>query len=180
LRLVIDELTWISTVAEGDGWPRLVGEGWEKRHDAMGLGTHHVNSRNSAVATAALLRLPFRYAAYLFIDPKPGPSVSAKNRIGPRFSQQQRPQAGIEPLNRFCLKAQPLQEGAARVLMAEPSRMAEAEKNQHRRQPSPRHREHQAGLSFGIEPDVQMHRRLAESYEALGRSGEAIIHYKQR
>jgi hypothetical protein len=35
------------------------------------------------------------------------------------------------------------------------------------------------GLSLGIEPDVQVHRRLAESYEALGRSGEAIIHYKQ-
>ncbi|HEV8604155.1 MAG TPA: tetratricopeptide repeat protein [Tepidisphaeraceae bacterium] len=123
----------------------------------------------------------FGYAAYLFIDPKPGPSVAQKIEGARGFLKQQRPQAAIEPLGALLgQKLQPLQEGAVRVLMAEAIEQYQKQKkisiaaNHHRIIENTK-----IGLGLGIEPDVQIHRRLAESYEALGRSGEAIIHYKQ-
>ena len=62
----------------------------------------------------------FGYAAYLFIDPKPGPSIAQKIETARALLKQQRPQAAIEPLNALLSqKLQPLQEGAVRVLMAE-------------------------------------------------------------
>src|SRR5436190_13779663 len=123
----------------------------------------------------------FGYAACLFIDPKPGPSVAQKIETAKTFLKQNRPQAAIEQLHAILAgKLQPLQEGAARVLMGEGIEQWQRQKkvaiaaNYHRIIENTR-----MGLSLGIEPDVQVHRRLAESYEALGRSGEAIIHYKQ-
>jgi tetratricopeptide (TPR) repeat protein len=123
----------------------------------------------------------FGYAAYLFIDPKPGPSIAQKIETARTLLKQNRPQAAIEPLNALLSqKLQPLQEGAARVLMAEAIEQWQKQKkisiaaNHHRIIENTK-----LGLSLGIEPDVQIYRRLAESYEALGRSGEAIIHYKQ-
>src|SRR5436853_3274083 len=64
----------------------------------------------------------FGYAAYLFIDPKPGPSVAQKIEVVRTLLKQQRSQAAIETLHAIlggAQKLQPLQEGAARVLMAE-------------------------------------------------------------
>src|SRR4051812_35400687 len=123
----------------------------------------------------------FGYAAYLFIDPKPGPSVAQKIESVRTLIKQQRSQAAIENLHALLAqKLQPLQEGAARVLMAEAIEQWQKQKklsiavNHHRIIENTK-----LGLTLGIEPDVQMHQRLAESYEALGRSGEAIIHYKQ-
>jgi hypothetical protein len=51
----------------------------------------------------------FGYAAYLFIDPKPGPTVSQKIESARSLLNQQRPQAAIKPLNALLgQKLQPL------------------------------------------------------------------------
>jgi tetratricopeptide (TPR) repeat protein len=148
------------------------------------MGSGHSSRQLSQLWQLPLLLFSvflFGYAAYLFIDPKPGPSVAQKIESVRALLKQQRSQAAIESLHSILAqKLQPLQEGAARVLMAEGIEQWQKQKkisiaaNHHRIIEHTR-----LGLGLGIEPDVQIHRRLAESYEALGRSGEAIIHYKQ-
>src|SRR5687767_1951458 len=125
----------------------------------------------------------FGYAAYLFIDPKPGPTVGQKIETARKYLKQDRPRAGMEILHELLQgksKLEPLQEGGARVLMAEAIELWQKQKKLSIASNHYRIIEHtRIGLSLGIEPEVQIHRRLAESYEALGRAGEAIIHYKQ-
>src|SRR5688500_17141580 len=62
----------------------------------------------------------FGYAAYLFIDPKPGPTVGQKIEASRKYLKQNRPRAALENVHALLkMKLEPLQEGAVRVLMAE-------------------------------------------------------------
>src|SRR3982750_169614 len=133
----------------------------------MGAGHSRFSSRFSQLWQLPLLIFSvflFGYAAYLFIDPKPGPSIAQKIETAKTFLKQNRPQAAIEQLHVILAgKLQPLQEGAARVLMAEGIEQWQRQKklsiaaNHHRIIENTK-----LGLSLGIEPDVQVHRRLAE------------------
>lgn len=124
----------------------------------------------------------FGYAAYLFIDPKPGPSLSQRLEVARECLRQERAEAAIERLNALLTgeKLEPKVEGAVRVLLGEALELAQRQKRlsipvNHQRIIE----QTKLGLALGIAGDAQVYRRLAESSESLGKVEEAILHYRQ-
>jgi tetratricopeptide (TPR) repeat protein len=123
----------------------------------------------------------FGFAAYLFIDPHGGQTLAERVEIARKLLGQDRPDAAREWLNKLLGEEKfPAEvEGAARIILGEA-----LEKGQKQRKISiaENHRriieQTKAGLALGIAPDADVHRRLAESYEALGRLGDAVEHYR--
>src|SRR5689334_12923555 len=89
-------------------------------------GSAHKSSRGRL---AQLWQLPllllslglFGYAAYLFIDPKPGPTIDQKIGIARTYLGQERPEAAIEQLNKILNneKLSPENEGKVHLMLAE-------------------------------------------------------------
>jgi len=102
-----------------------------------------------------------------FYRPQAGPSVAQKNRNRPAAFPNSSAAGRDRTLNRDSVsKASTVQEGAARRAHGRAIEHEEAEKKSASPPTITRVIENTSwALSFGIEPDVQMHRRLAESYE---------------
>lgn len=123
----------------------------------------------------------FAYAAWLFIDPKPAPTVDDRITAGRKLLEQDRPEAAIDHLRKLLAEKAPAeQEAQIYLLLAEST--AAAQKQQKANVPG----NHaliidytKKAMARGVKADLPMHRRLAESYEALGRSKEALDHYRQ-
>src|SRR4051794_969018 len=63
----------------------------------------------------------FGFAAYLFIDPKPGLTIDQKLNVARTYLAQERPDAAIEQLNKLLNteKLDKLHEGQIHLLLAE-------------------------------------------------------------
>jgi len=124
----------------------------------------------------------FSYAAYLFIDPQGGPTVPQRLAAARSLLDQERADAAIEVLNALLneSKVKAEQRGAAHILLGEALELAQRLRRlnipiNHQRIIEQTRR----GMDLGIAADSATHRRLAESYQALGRYSEAIYHYGQ-
>src|SRR5437867_899774 len=73
----------------------------------------------------------FGYAAYLFIDPKAGPTVDDKILLGRTYLNQERPDAAIEHLNKLLVteKLDKPHEGQIHLMLAEALSVAEGQKD---------------------------------------------------
>src|SRR5882757_8855562 len=73
----------------------------------------------------------FGYAAYLFIDPKPGFTIDQKISAGRTFLAQERPKAAIEHLGRLLNteKLDKPHEGQFHLMLAEAISVAESQKD---------------------------------------------------
>ncbi|MCS7034587.1 MAG: tetratricopeptide repeat protein [Phycisphaerae bacterium] len=126
--------------------------------------------------------LLFGYAAYLFIDPQPGLSADEKIDVARLLLDQDRPEAAREQLNRVLLNERLSipQQGRLHLLLSE---ALAAEQKQKRLNVPANHlriiEQVRLAMGRGVEPDGAVHRRLAESFEALGRWEDAISHYRQ-
>lgn len=124
----------------------------------------------------------FGYAAYVFIDPQPGLSVDDRIDIGRILLEQDRPEAAREQLNKVLLNEQMTipQQGRVHLMLSE---SLEKEQKQKRLNIPANHQRiiEQVRLATGrgISMDGKLHRRLAESYEALGKLDDAIDHYRK-
>src|SRR3954452_21580921 len=96
-------------------------------------------SGHSSGRLAQLWQLPllllslalFGYAAYLFIDPKPGLTLDQKINVGRNYLSQARPDAAIEHLNKL-LNTERLDkphEGQVHLLLADAIAAAENQKD---------------------------------------------------
>ncbi|MGE5611589.1 MAG: tetratricopeptide repeat protein, partial [Bacillota bacterium] len=124
----------------------------------------------------------FGYAAYLFIDPQAGPSAAQQIEIARVLLKQDRAEAAIKHLNTLLEKGnlKPEVEGGIRVVLGEALEQAQKQKGLNL---AVNHvqiiEQTKRGISMGIVADAPVHRRLGESYEALGRARDAVAHYQK-
>ncbi len=123
----------------------------------------------------------FGYAAYLFIDPKPGPTVA--NRIGAarELIRQERAEASIEVLNKL-LKTEKLdrkKQGEVHLLLAHSLELGMKEA----KYKAPANFEQivkqtQYALQCDLELGADDYRRLASAQESLGNVKDALSNYR--
>jgi tetratricopeptide (TPR) repeat protein len=126
----------------------------------------------------------FGYAAYLFIDPKPGLTIDQKIDVGRKFLAQERPDAAIEHLNKLLNteKLDKPHEGDIHLLLAQAISVAENQKDRKLRIPRKHEQiieQTQLALAGDVKPTYEIERRLAESYEALKNMAAALKHYRE-
>ena len=147
------------------------------------MGSGHIKSRLAQLWQLPLLLvslLLFTYAVYLFVDPKAPPTIGEKIQVARRLIDHARNESAIEYLNRL-LKSERLEpkfEGAIRMLLGEA--LDNAQRQRRIRVPANFEQiivQTNLGVKLGIAADAQAHRRLAESYEALGKVSEALENY---
>ncbi len=124
----------------------------------------------------------FGYAAYLFIDPRPGLTIDQKIEIARVYMKQERPEAALEQLNKLLNteKLDAEHEGAIHLALAQSLELAQRQKKinvpvNHQRIIE----QTRLAMGLGVRADADVHRRLAESFEALDRPGEALPEYRQ-
>src|SRR5438270_4038982 len=143
--------------------------------EAMGssrLASHSL--RRSHKRLADLWQLPlllvslglFGYAAYLFIDPRPGLTLDQKVNVGRNFLAQERPDAAIEHLNRLLNteRLDKTHEGQIHLMLAEAISVAENQKDKKVRIPRKHEQiieQTQLALGRDVPPTDEFHRRLA-------------------
>ena len=124
----------------------------------------------------------FAYAAYLFIDPKPGPSVSQRIDTARAYLTHGRPDAAVEQLNKLIVSEKPPRETEARIrlLLAESLEAAQKQMNLDLDANHERIIEQtRVALSQGVKPEAEIYRRLGDSYRALGRPAQALENYRR-
>jgi tetratricopeptide (TPR) repeat protein len=124
----------------------------------------------------------FTYAAYLFIDPRPGLSIDQKIDVARLYMKNERPEAAINQLNKIITteKLDGDHEASVHLLLA--AGIDAAQQQKHIDLPANRQQiieQSRLALAMGVKntPDIQ--RRLGESYEALDKPAEALEHYRQ-
>ncbi len=124
----------------------------------------------------------FGVAAWLFIDPKPGLSIDQKIDVARTYIAQLRPEAALEHLNRLLEKEklEKDRESEIHLLLAEALELGQKQKKlnipeNHRRIIE----QTLIATELGAKPTAAMNQRLAESYEALGRTTEALMYYRR-
>ena len=168
---------------------------WVKGMEAMASPRRSIPSQNKARPrgkrrAGKLWQLPlllvsfglFGYAAYLFIDPKPGLTIDQKIKVARNYLVQERPAAAIEQLNKLLNteKLDKPHEGQIHLMLAEGIAVAENQKDKKVRIPRKHEQiieQTQLALANDIQPNYEIHRRLAESYEALRDFPNALKHY---
>ena len=124
----------------------------------------------------------FGYAGYLFIDPKPGPSIEQRVDVARVLLRNERPDAALDQLNKL-LNTEKLDrdhEAAVHLLIGEAIDAAQRE----RRIDMPENRRQiiqqtKLALDMGAKETAAIHRRLGECYEALDKAPQALEQYRQ-
>lgn len=147
-------------------------------------------SRRAYAHLAQLWQLPllvlslglFGYAAYLFIDPQPGPSVEQRIAAARTFLAQERPDAGNALLNQILTseKLTPEQQARVHLMLAESIEMAQKQ----RRIAVPANyariiEQTRLAVGRGAQLDAAAYRRVGEAYEALNKPAEALDNYRR-
>ena len=124
----------------------------------------------------------FGYAAYLFIDPKPGLSIDQKIDLARDYLRHGRPQASIAQLNQILDLEKMLREkeGQVHLLLAE---SIEAAQKQQKLDLAVNHEkvieQTNIALSQGVKPAADIYRRLGEAHEAIGQAPQALENYRR-
>jgi tetratricopeptide (TPR) repeat protein len=124
----------------------------------------------------------FGYAAYLFIDPKAGPTVAEKIVGASSFVKVGRAEAGIEQLNKLLDTNKLDREQEAQVHLALAAALDAAQREARLSIPANHLRiieQIRIGLAQGAKPDAEVYRRLGESYDAIDRPAEALDSFRK-
>ncbi|MDB5301575.1 MAG: tetratricopeptide repeat protein, partial [Phycisphaerales bacterium] len=161
-----------------------------KAASRCGKGKEAVASIRPQAKLSQLWQLPlllvslalFGYAAYLFIDPKPGLTLSQRIDIAEDHFHHDRFEAAIEQCNKLLasdkLKAE--DEGRIHLLLART--LEAAQKSRHISIAGNYERiieQTKLAMSLGLQATAETYLRLAESHEALGHEGEALDGYRR-
>jgi tetratricopeptide (TPR) repeat protein len=124
----------------------------------------------------------FAVAAYLFIDPQPGPSIDEKIDVARKFLDQERAEAALAQLNKLLAteKLDTEHQGKIHLMLAESLEMGQKQLKinipaNHRRIIE----QTRLAMARGVHLDYQGFRRLGESYEALNKPTEALANYRK-
>jgi tetratricopeptide (TPR) repeat protein len=150
-----------------------------------GVGRTAGDGRLSQLWQLPLLLLSlglFGYAAYLFIDPHVGPTVEQRLDTARALLTQERPQAALDLLNRVLdsSKLDTTQQGRIHLMLGESVEMAQSQEHKKiRANFSTIIEQTELALARGIQPDAQIYRRLAESYEGMDQPRQALENYRK-
>lgn len=124
----------------------------------------------------------FGVAAYLFIDPRSGPTIDEKIDIARKFLSHERADAALAQLNKILTteKLDTEHQGKVHLLLAESLEMGQKQLKvsvpaNHRRIIE----QTRLAMARGVKLDALSYRRLGESYEALNKPVEALEHYRK-
>lgn len=124
----------------------------------------------------------FGVAAYLFIDPRGGATIDQKIEIARVYLRQERAEAAIEHLNRLLVKEEleKAKEADVHLLLAESIALAQKQKKLNIPENHRRIIEQTViALEQGAKPTAPINQRLAESFEALGRTTDALLYWRR-
>jgi len=124
----------------------------------------------------------FIYAGYLFINPSGGATIDQKIAVAREYLRQDRPDAAWQQLVRLMQTEKLPRDKEASVHLMLGEALDAAQQQQQLSIPANYQRiieQTEQGLDMGGTADAGVHRRLAESYAALGHAAEAIDHYQQ-
>lgn len=155
-----------------------------KTHKGMdAMATRNIRFSQLWQVPLLLLSLAmFVWAAWLFIDPKPGLTIDQKINVARQYLEHERPDAAIQQLNRL-LQADKLDhphEAQVHLMLAESLQLGQ--KLLKVSIPANYHRiieQTQLAMGLGAKPTEAIYQRLGESFEALGKSTEALANYRQ-
>src|ERR1700722_3056086 len=124
----------------------------------------------------------FIYAGYLFINPGPGATIDQKIQVAQQYLKDNRPDAALQQLSRILEsdKPEPAKEGEIHLLIA--SALEAGQKQLKIDVPANHQRiieQTELAIQMGVKPDADIHRRVGDSYAALGHDAEAAEHYRQ-
>ncbi len=124
----------------------------------------------------------FGYAAYLFIDPKSGPTVDEKLAIAKNFVKIGRAEAGIEQLNKLLDAGKLTREQEAQVHLNLAAALDNAQQ-QNGMSVAANHmriiEQIRIALAQGAKPDAEVYRRLGESFDAIDRPTDALDSFRK-
>src|SRR5688500_4996224 len=124
----------------------------------------------------------FGYAAYLFIDPKPGLTIDQKIELARTYLRYERPEAAADQLNKLLAGERLTLENEAKVHLLLAQSIEQAGKLKKLDLPANHERiieQSKIAISQGVKPEADIYRRLGESYEALGQADEALKNYRR-
>jgi tetratricopeptide (TPR) repeat protein len=149
------------------------------------MASRHATSRFAQIWQLPLLLLSlglFTYAAYLFIDPRPGLSIDQKIDVAKLYLKNERPEAAINQLNKIITTEKLDREHEANVHLLLATAIDAAQQQKHIDLPANRQQiieQTRLALSMGVKSSPDIQRRLGESYEALEKPAQALEHYRQ-
>ena len=178
-----DRPRWVAVLLRIALWEGT--EAMASRQSSSHSATSRITSRLAQLWQLPLLLVSlglFTYAAYLFIDPRPGLSIDQKVDMARLYLKNERPEAAINQLNKI-ITAEKLDrdhEASVHLLLANAIDAAQTQK--HIDLPANRQQiveQTRLALSMGAKNTADIQRRLGESYEALDKPAEALEHYRQ-
>ncbi len=119
----------------------------------------------------------FGYAAYRFIDPKPGPSLSQRVAGADSDLKSGRFEAAVDTANKLLASSKLSAEDEAHLHLLLAQTLEAVQNDRHLNVPANHERiisQTELALRVGIKPSSDLYRRLAESNEALGRLAPAL------
>lgn len=124
----------------------------------------------------------FAYAAFLLIDPKPGPTIEQRLEVARVYLKAERPEAAAEQLNQLIgtQKLTAAQQGKTHLMFAEA-----LEQHQELKKisvPTLHERlieQMRLALATGARPDAAAYRRMGRSFEVLEKPAEALDAYRK-
>jgi tetratricopeptide (TPR) repeat protein len=123
----------------------------------------------------------FAYAAYLFIDPRPGLSIDQKIDLGRLYLRNERADAALDQLNKILATEKLDRSHEADVHLLLGQAIDAAQRERHIDLPANRQQileQTRQALAMGAKDTPLLERRLGESYEALDQPAEALDHYR--
>jgi tetratricopeptide (TPR) repeat protein len=123
----------------------------------------------------------FIYAGYLFIASGPNATIDQKIDVARNYLKEDRPDAAWQQLARILDTEKPEQAKEAQIHMLLAEALDAAAKQRKVDVPENYQRiieQTELGIAEGATADADAHRRLADSYAALGQSDQAIEHYR--
>jgi tetratricopeptide (TPR) repeat protein len=146
-------------------------------------------SRGKSTRLSRLWQLPlfllsiglFAYAAYLFIDPKPGLTIEQKIDLARAYLTYERPEAAVDQLNKLLQGEKLTLENEAKIHLLLAESIEAAQKLKHLDLPANHERiieQTKIAISQAVKTDANVYRRMGESYEALGNAEQALKNYR--
>jgi tetratricopeptide (TPR) repeat protein len=123
----------------------------------------------------------FGFSAYLLFSPGAHATVDQKIAVARDYLSQDRPDAALEQLNKILDTERLQRDSEAQIHLMMAQALEAAQKQLRISIPANHERiieQTQLALAQGIKPDGEIHRRLGESFEALGRKVEAVQNYR--
>jgi tetratricopeptide (TPR) repeat protein len=146
-------------------------------------------SRGKSTRLSRLWQLPlfllsiglFAYAAYLFIDPKPGLTIEQKIDLARTYLTYERPEAAVDQLNKLLQGEKLTLDNEAKIHLLLAESIEAAQKLKHLDLPANHERiieQTKIAISQAVKTDANVYRRMGESYEALGNAEQALKNYR--